>query len=127
MQRYNGVLRVISPYNRLREVIVCGDSSPERRDQFIKGPMRIHLKQLLTRAIEKTAKGADLSATEIPPLILELPKQREFGDLATNIAMHWAKAAKKPPRVIAEAIVKNIEDPEGVLARIDIAGPGFLN
>jgi arginyl-tRNA synthetase len=89
--------------------------------------MRIQLKQLLTRAIEKTAKGGDLSITEIPPLILELPKQREFGDLATNIAMHWAKAAKKSPRVIAEAIVKNIEDPEGVLARIDIAGPGFLN
>jgi arginyl-tRNA synthetase len=41
--------------------------------------------------------------------------------------MHWAKAAKKPPRVIADAIVKNIEDPEGMLARIDVAGPGFLN
>ena len=101
---------------------------PERKKiKSIKPLMRNHLKGLLTRAIEKTSKAGDLSLTEIPPLVLELPKQREFGDLATNIAMHWAKAAKKPPRVIADAIVKNIEDPEGILARIDIAGPGFLN
>ena len=89
--------------------------------------MRNHLTGLLTPAIEKTSKAGDLSFTEIPPLVFELPKQREFGDLSTNIAMHWAKAAKKPSRVIADAIVKNIEDPEGILARIDIAGPGFLN
>jgi arginyl-tRNA synthetase len=89
--------------------------------------MRNYLKDLLTRAIEKTAKGGELNITELPPLVLEPPKQRGFGDLATNIAMHWAKAAKKSPRVIADAIVNNIEDPEGILARIDIAGPGFLN
>ena len=89
--------------------------------------MRNHLTGLLTPAIEKTSKAGDLSLPDVPPLIFELPKQREFGDLSTNIAMHWAKAAKKPPRVIADAIVKNIEDPEGMLARIDIAGPGFLN
>src|ERR687897_572583 len=89
--------------------------------------MRNHLRNLLAGAIDKTSKAGDLSLTEIPRLGLELPKQREFGDLSTNIAMHWAKAAKKPPRVIADAIVKNIEDPEGILSRIDIAGPGFLN
>jgi arginyl-tRNA synthetase len=89
--------------------------------------MRNYLAGLLTRAIEKTSKAGDLSLTEIPPLVFELPKQREFGDLATNIAMHWARTAKKPPRHIADAIVKNIEDPEGILQRIDIAGPGFLN
>jgi arginyl-tRNA synthetase len=89
--------------------------------------MRNYLAGLLTRAIEKTSKAGDLSLTEIPPLVFELPKQREFGDLATNVAMHWARTAKKPPRLIADAIVKNIEDPEGILARIDIAGPGFLN
>jgi len=60
-------------------------------------------------------------------LLLEPPKQREFGDLATNVAMIWAKSAKRPPRAIAEAILKNIDDPDGVLARAEIAGPGFLN
>ncbi|MDP2603630.1 MAG: arginine--tRNA ligase [Deltaproteobacteria bacterium] len=89
--------------------------------------MRSHLRDLLTRAIEKTAQGGELNSTELPPVLLEPPKQREFGDLATNIAMLWAKKAKKPPRAIAESILKNIEDPDGILARKEIAGPGFLN
>jgi arginyl-tRNA synthetase len=89
--------------------------------------MRSHLRGLLTQAIEKTAKGGELNSTDLPPLLLEPPKQREFGDLATNVAMLWAQRAKKPPRVIAEMILKNIEDPHGLLARKEIAGPGFLN
>ncbi len=87
--------------------------------------MRNHLKDLLTRALEKTA--GVLNSTELPPLFLEPPKQREFGDLATNAAMVWAKAAKKPPRLIAETILKNFEDPDGLISRKEIAGPGFLN
>ena len=89
--------------------------------------MRSHLKELLTQAIEKTAKGGELNSTELPPLLLESPKQREFGDLATNVAMLWAPRVKKSPRVIAETILKNLEDPENILARKEIAGPGFLN
>ena len=89
--------------------------------------MRRQLRALLTRAIEKTAQGGELNSSEIPPLFLEPPKQREFGDLSSNVAMLWAKSAKKPPRVIAEAILKNIDDAEGLLARKEIAGPGFLN
>jgi len=89
--------------------------------------MRSHLRDLLTRAIEKTAQEGALNSTELPSVLLEAPKQREFGDLATNVAMMWAKTAKKPPRVIAETILKNLEDPDGILARKEIAGPGFLN
>ena len=89
--------------------------------------MRSHLRDLLTQAIEKTAKGGELNTTELPPLLLELPKQKEFGDLATNVAMLWAKKAKKPPRVVAEAILRNLEDPDGILSRKEVAGPGFLN
>lgn len=89
--------------------------------------MRSHLRELLAQAIDKTAKGGELFCTELPPLLLEPPKQREFGDLTTNIAMLWAKSAKKAPRAIAELILKNFEDPGGIIARREIAGPGFLN
>jgi arginyl-tRNA synthetase len=88
--------------------------------------MRSHLRELLTQAIEKTAKGGALNTKELPPLLLEPPKT-EFGDLATNVAILWAKKMKRPPRVIAEAILKNLEDPDGILLRKEIAGPGFLN
>jgi arginyl-tRNA synthetase len=89
--------------------------------------MRSYLKELLTEAIEKTVKGGELNSTELPPLLLEPPKQREFGDLATNVALLWAPKVKKPPRVIAEVLLKNLADPEGILDRKEIAGPGFLN
>ncbi len=89
--------------------------------------MKSHLKELLLRAIEKTAKGEELEMTDLPPLLLEPPKQKEFGDLACNVAMVWAKQRRKPPRAIAEAIVKNLEDRDGILAKVEIAGPGFLN
>ena len=89
--------------------------------------MRIHLRKLLTQAIEKSVKGGELNSTELPPLFLEPPRQREFGDLATNVAMLWAPKLKKPPRFIAEVLLKNLEDPDGILARKEIAGPGFLN
>jgi arginyl-tRNA synthetase len=89
--------------------------------------MKNHLTELLTLAIEKTAKGGDLKATELPPLLLEPPNQKDFGDLATNVALIWAKNLRKSPRAIADSIRKNFEDPERIVARIDVAGPGFLN
>jgi len=89
--------------------------------------MRNHLKALLTLAVEKTAMAGGLNIAELPPLQLEPPKQREFGDLSSNVAMLLAKSAKKNPRAIAEAILNNIDDADGILARKEIAGPGFLN
>jgi arginyl-tRNA synthetase len=89
--------------------------------------MRSHLRTLLSQAIEKIVKGGELDGTDLPPLLVEPPKQREFGDLTTNVALLWAKSAKRSPRAIAELILKHIEDSGGTLARSEIAGPGFLN
>ncbi len=56
----------------------------------------------------------------------EVPRQAEHGDYATNVAMTLARAAKRPPRQIADAVVKNFPAlPE--VARVEVAGPGFLN
>ncbi|HWP59769.1 MAG TPA: arginine--tRNA ligase [Candidatus Acidoferrales bacterium] len=89
--------------------------------------MKSHLRELLTRACEKAAKGGELNTTDLPPLLLEPPSQKEFGDLATNVALLWAKKVRKPPRAVAELIVNEIDDPEKILARVEIAGPGFIN
>lgn len=89
--------------------------------------MKVQLRNLLLRAIEKAVKGGELASIDLPPLLLEPPKQKEFGDLAANIALVWAKEQKKSPRAIAEAILRHLEDPDGVLDSASIAGPGFLN
>jgi arginyl-tRNA synthetase len=89
--------------------------------------MKNHLRDLLTRAIERVAKGGELKITDLPPLLLDLPKQKDFGDLTTNVALILAKEQRKSPKAIAEAILKNLEDSEGILSRAEVAGPGFLN
>jgi arginyl-tRNA synthetase len=66
-------------------------------------------------------------ASPLPGFAIELPKNREHGDYATNVAMLLAKSAGKPPRVIADAIVANWQDPKGIIKSASVAGPGFIN
>jgi arginyl-tRNA synthetase len=58
--------------------------------------------------------------------VVERPKRAEHGDFATNVAMVMTKKLGKPPRAIAEALVKALEGSD-VIAKADIAGPGFVN
>ena len=56
----------------------------------------------------------------------EIPRQAEHGDYATNVPMVLARAAKRPPRQIAELVVKNFP-PMPEVERLEVAGPGFIN
>ncbi len=64
---------------------------------------------------------------QLPDIVLELPKEKEHGDYATNIAMQLARIAKKAPRAIAEDIVANINKEKASIQKVEIAGPGFIN
>ena len=55
------------------------------------------------------------------------PKLEEHGDLTTNIAMVLAKALGKKPRALAEEIVHALKLDPARVARVEIAGPGFIN
>ncbi|MBN1281574.1 MAG: arginine--tRNA ligase [Alphaproteobacteria bacterium] len=57
---------------------------------------------------------------------LETPKNREFGDFATNAAMVMAKSAGKNPRELAGDLLPKISELDFV-ENASIAGPGFIN
>lgn len=57
---------------------------------------------------------------------LETPRNREFGDFATNAAMVMAKSAGKNPRELAGEIASKIAELPFV-ASTSVAGPGFIN
>ncbi|MCQ2562317.1 MAG: arginine--tRNA ligase, partial [Alphaproteobacteria bacterium] len=57
---------------------------------------------------------------------LETPKNREFGDFSTNVAMITAKQQKRAPRDIATDIIEQIKDID-FIESATIAGPGFIN
>jgi len=85
------------------------------------------LKALLEEAIAK-ASGRGLPRLEkIPEFEVEKTREDAFGDYAANAAMVLASSVRDNPRKIAKAIVDSLVDREGLIDRIDIAGPGFIN
>ena len=53
-------------------------------------------------------------------------KEKQYGDLASNVALVLAKPLKRNPKEIAEEIKgKFITDKE--IVKVDVAGPGFIN
>ncbi len=89
--------------------------------------MKKRLEGLLQQALLRATKGGALKSESLPPLFLEIPKESGFGDLASTVALGLARAERKAPRAIAEIIVQHIDDPDGILAATDIAGPGYIN
>jgi len=89
------------------------------------------LTEAISAALKRTlATGAlnSISAETIAPsnIPLERPKNRDHGDFATSIALALAKQAGRKPREIAELIATELgSDP--MLAKVEIAGPGFIN
>jgi len=78
------------------------------------------------------AKDAGAINCQLPEqIILDRPKNRDHGDYATSVALTLAKVANQQPRVIAEAIVKTLTDNnllnDAGIAKVEIAGPGFIN
>ena len=64
---------------------------------------------------------------QIPEEIrLERPKNRDYGDYASSIALQMAKSAGCTPREIAELLKDRLEAMEEVAA-VAVAGPGFIN
>ena len=65
--------------------------------------------------------GIDLSRVVVEP-----PRDASHGDMATNAAMVLAKEAKAKPRDLAEKIASKLRS-DDLIAKVDIAGPGFIN
>jgi arginyl-tRNA synthetase len=59
--------------------------------------------------------------------VVERPGSMEHGDYATNAALAAAKALKKNPKEVAEAIVKELEGKIEGVKKIEVAGAGFIN
>ena len=84
--------------------------------------MKAHdtLRAALTQAAAKLgASGAEIA--------LERPKDPAHGDVATNLALALAKTLKAKPRDVAERLVAALDLPPGVVRKVEIAGPGFIN
>jgi arginyl-tRNA synthetase len=89
--------------------------------------MRQRLEELLQQALTRSREGGALKLESLPPLIFEIPRDPKFGNLASPVALGLARSEKKKPRDIAQIVIDHIDDPEGLIAAAEIAGPGYIN
>src|SRR5262245_4570094 len=68
-----------------------------------------------------------LAAGDRPRVELTPPKQAEHGDFACAVALQLAKPAKKNPRELATGLQQALGNAAGLLDKVEIAGPGYLN
>ncbi|MFJ5232758.1 arginine--tRNA ligase [Kitasatospora sp. NPDC088391] len=84
------------------------------------------LSQAVQAALSTAVAAGELTVDVPAHVTVERPKNRDHGDYATNVALQLAKPAGKPPRAVAEILAGRLREIAGV-AKVDIAGPGFLN
>ncbi len=84
------------------------------------------VKSAFDTAVEKGVLNPAETVLVEDILHLEVPKDKQHGDFACNIAMLLAKALRMPPRAIADAIVAEIEV-GGEIEKVEVAGAGFIN
>jgi arginyl-tRNA synthetase len=70
--------------------------------------------------LSEAALNLDLATT------VERTRDSSHGDFACNVAMRLAKPARKNPREIAASVVEALGDNDQI-AKVEIAGPGFIN
>lgn len=87
--------------------------------------MKQHIETLLQTALKQLQESGELP--EFPTLVqVDMTKDKQHGDFASNIAMVLAKQAQKKPRDIAQQIIQSLP-PSSYLKKAEIAGPGFIN
>jgi arginyl-tRNA synthetase len=90
--------------------------------------MREQVRQIFEATIGQcVAEGLLPPAVEGSSFTVEMPRNPDHGDYAVNAALVLAKPAGKKPRDVAELLKDRLVDPDGVIASIELAGPGFLN
>jgi len=89
--------------------------------------MQKKLRDLLNRTLEQCFQDQSLHKTVWPDYVVEIPKNPEHGHFATNLALVLVPSQKRKPREIAQIIMDHLQGREDFLAKIEMAGPGFIN
>ncbi len=92
--------------------------------------MKALVAKILDATLERGLASGALPAWPNRPearATIDAPKNPAHGDWASNVALLYAKAAGAKPRELAEKIKAALVDPDGAVAALEVAGPGFLN
>ena len=88
--------------------------------------MKRHLQELVATALAALQDDERLPKETACDIRIENSRDPRHGDYACNIALTLAKKAGRKPRELAEALVAALP-PSTRVAKVEIAGPGFIN
>ena len=88
--------------------------------------MKQQLEQLVLAALNNLPAGLLPEPPAPGTVVVERTKDTQHGDFTTNVALRLAKAAKRSPRELAQAVVAALA-PSPIVARAEVAGAGFIN
>ena len=89
--------------------------------------MKQTVTEILLEALGRAKSKGELKLDAQPTITLETPKDKNHGDMSSTFALAMSKIEGKPPRKIAEIVLANLQDEEGIIEKTEIAGPGFIN
>lgn len=85
------------------------------------------IKQHIQEAIKNALSEMRLQLDDMASVELSVPKQKDHGDLASNIVLALASQLKQNPRMLAQDLVKHLHLDSDLVRKVEIAGPGFIN
>jgi arginyl-tRNA synthetase len=88
--------------------------------------LKQQLEQLVLSALQKLTGTLFTEVPDPSSITVERTRDSQHGDFATNVALRLAKAARRNPRELAQAIVAALP-PNAQVARAEVAGAGFIN
>jgi len=88
--------------------------------------LKRHLTELFAAALAELTRQGVVPEDSAGEVFFERSRQKEHGDLATNLALTLARPARRAPRDLAQALIDALPDSK-YIAKLEIAGPGFIN
>ena len=86
------------------------------------------LAEVILEALKIAKSNGTFALETLPEVTLEMPKSKAHGDWATGVALGLARTLGMPPRDVAATIVSLLPiGGNSLIAKADIAGPGFIN
>lgn len=91
--------------------------------------MKSLLSLLQTKFYTATVKAFPdlLEQNQAIPTEVTVSTNEKFGHYQCNSAMKLTKLLKQPPQKIAEQIIASLDQSDGMISKLEIAGPGFIN
>jgi arginyl-tRNA synthetase len=91
--------------------------------------MKEALRSLLRSAVEQAVQRNLIPLADPGSAKIEISRSKDarFGDYATNVALALAAQTGMKPRQVAVVITENLDTAPGLIAKTEIAGPGFIN